>query len=63
MTTQYIDTERLAELTGIAASTWSKRRLTGETPPFRKVGRRVLYLWSDVEAWLDGCVRQSTSDA
>ena len=63
MTTQYIDTERLAALTGIAASTWSKRRLTGDSPPFRKVGRRVLYHWADVEAWLDGCVRQSTSDA
>ncbi|WP_417495619.1 helix-turn-helix transcriptional regulator [Maricaulis sp.] len=63
MSSSYLNTKALAELTGVAASTWSKRRLTGDTPPYRKVGRRVLYLRSDVEAWLDGCARQSTSDA
>lgn len=60
---EYIDTDRLAELTGIAAITWAKRRLSGETPRYLKIGRRVLYRWSDVKTWLDGCVRTSTSDA
>lgn len=58
-----IDTNELAEKTGIAASTWNKRRLTGDSPPHMKIGRRVLYRWSDVEAWLEGKLRQSTSDA
>lgn len=59
----YIDTNRLSGLTGIAASTWNKKRLTGEGPAFIKAGRRVLYRWSDVEAWLLDQQRRSTSDA
>ncbi|MEE2527197.1 helix-turn-helix domain-containing protein [Hyphobacterium sp. HN65] len=53
----------LAEKTGISVSTWNKRRLSGDTPAFLKVGRRVLYRWSDVEQWLDGKTKGSTSDA
>jgi len=63
MRLEFIDTPRLAALTGIAASTWTKRRLTGDGPPHLKVGRRVLYRWQDVETWLAAKARQSTSDA
>lgn len=63
METTLIDTGTLALRTGIAASTWNKRRLTGDSPPHVKIGRRVLYRWSDVEAWLDSKLRHSTSDA
>ncbi|MEE2526234.1 helix-turn-helix domain-containing protein [Hyphobacterium sp. HN65] len=58
----YVDTSRLAEHTGIAASTWTKRRLTGDGPHFIKIGRRVLYRWSDVEAWFEQHLQASTSD-
>jgi hypothetical protein len=61
-TSQYIDTHTLADRTGIAASTLAKLRLTGTGPVYRLVGRRVIYRWADVENWLDGCARQSTSD-
>jgi len=61
--TEFLDTHGLALRTGIAASTWTKRRLTGDTPPFAKIGRRVLYRWPDVEAWLASRIRTSTSDA
>jgi predicted DNA-binding transcriptional regulator AlpA len=61
---RYLDTDALADRIGIAASTLAKLRLTGTGPVYRRVGlRRVIYRWSDVEAWLDGCARQSTSDA
>ena len=63
MDAKYLNTTQLAEHTGIAASTWNKRRLTGDGPVFCRVGRRVLYRWSDVEAWFSEHTRKSTSDA
>lgn len=30
-------------------------RWLGEGPPYLRVGRRILYRESDLEAWLDGC--------
>jgi predicted DNA-binding transcriptional regulator AlpA len=60
---EYIDTNALADRIGIAASTLAKLRLTGTGPVYRRVNRRVIYRWSDVETWLDGCARQSTGDA
>ena len=61
--TEYVDTSRLALHTGIAASTWSKRRCTGDTPNFYKIGARVLYRLADVEKWMEARARNSTSDA
>lgn len=64
MESQYIDTKQLAARTGVSASTWNKRRLTGDGPIFIKAGQhRVLYRWQDVEAWLLKQARKSTSDA
>lgn len=62
MTNQYLDTIQLAERTGIAASTWEKRRLSGQTPTYLKVGRRVLYNLQEVQEWLAQHRRHSTSD-
>lgn len=58
----FLTTDHIAERTGIAASTWCKRRVTGDGPRFIKAGRRVLYRWQDVEAWLLKQARNSTSD-
>jgi len=60
--TEFLDTRALAAQTGIAASTLAKLRLTGTGPVYRSIGRRVIYRWSDVEAWLDTHKRTSTSD-
>ena len=60
---EYIDTRTLAKRTGIAVSTWTKHRLRGTGPAYRKIGRRCIYAWRDVEAYLDANTRQSTSDA
>jgi predicted DNA-binding transcriptional regulator AlpA len=59
----YLTTHQLAERTGIASSTWQKRRLSGDGPRYVKAGRSVLYRWQDVESWLLQHTRTSTSDA
>ncbi len=59
---ELVDTRVLEKRTGVAAATWNNRRVTGDTPPFLKIGARVLYRWADVEAWLDTKVRHSTSE-
>jgi predicted DNA-binding transcriptional regulator AlpA len=60
---QYVDVRRLAEITGISASTWNKRRLTGDTPPFSKIGKAVRYHVPTVKEWMAGHERRSTSES
>ncbi len=59
----FLSTQQLAAKTGIAAGTWHKRRMTGDTPAYIKVGARCIYRWSDVAAWLVAHERRATSDA
>ena len=59
---ELIDTKGLAQRSGLSASYWNKRRVSGDTPPYLKCGGRVLYRISDVEAWLQSKRRTSTSD-
>ena len=59
---EYVNTRELAEITGVSASTWNKRRLTGDTPPFVKVGASVRYHVPTAKAWIDERTRRSTSD-
>jgi len=48
---------------GLSRSWLAKLRLTGDGPPFIKLGRQVRYRLGDLEAWLNGQVRSSTSDS
>lgn len=50
-----------AELIGIRPNTLEVWRWKGMGPVFRKIGRSVRYLESDVLTWLDAQVRTSTS--
>ena len=59
---EYVDTRKLAEITGISISTWNKRRVSGDTPTFTKIGKSVRYHVPTVKAWLAERVRRSTSD-
>ena len=52
-----------ANYLGLAVSTLNKRRVTGDTPAFVKLGRRVLYDSKDLDEWLAAHRRRSTSDA
>jgi predicted DNA-binding transcriptional regulator AlpA len=47
-----INAYQLAEY-GLSYSTAAKMRMRGDGPPFYKIGARVCYRRSDVEAWLD----------
>jgi predicted DNA-binding transcriptional regulator AlpA len=48
---------------GLAPQTLAKMRLEGSSPPYFKVGRRVLYKREELDAWLALKRRRSTSDA
>ena len=39
----------------------AKKRSRGEGPRYHRVGRRVLYLGADLNAYLDGCAVDPTS--
>jgi predicted DNA-binding transcriptional regulator AlpA len=48
---------------GVAQQTLAKMRWSGDSPPYFKVGRQVVYDRSDLDAWLALRKRRSTSDA
>ena len=50
---EYLDTAELSELIGLAKVTIEQWRARGDGPAYSKVGRRVVYKRSDVDAWLD----------
>ena len=62
-TKKYFRTDSAAEYIVCAKSTLEKKRVTGDGPPFLKVGRVVLYDRDDLDAWLSSKRRTSTSDA
>jgi predicted DNA-binding transcriptional regulator AlpA len=47
----------------VSERTLERNRLTGDGPPFVKIGRRVLYRQSDLDTWLASHTRHSTSEA
>ena len=55
--------EDAAAYLGLATQTLAKMRLSGDSPPYFKVGRRVLYDRIELEAWLAQRKRKSTSDS
>ena len=54
--------EDVAAATSLSASYLNKLRVSGHGPPFRKIGRAVLYDPGEVQEWLDRHSRSSTSD-
>jgi hypothetical protein len=59
---EYLRTNQMPEYTGVASSTWAKKRLTGVSPPYLKCGKIILYRRIDVDEWLVNQRRTSTSD-
>ncbi len=49
----YVDDRALSARTPIARVTWQTMRQKGEGPPFYRLGRRCLYKWSEVAAWIE----------
>ena len=61
--TEYVDTREVARRTKLSQAFFVQKRIHGRDPiPFVKVGTRVLYRWSDVEAWLDAKLQANTSE-
>ncbi|WP_443970854.1 helix-turn-helix transcriptional regulator [Sphingobium sp. CR28] len=58
-----IDTEELAARWSVSKSYLNKLRLTGDGPPFVKIGTAVRYDLASVSSWLDKKQRTSTSQA
>jgi excisionase family DNA binding protein len=59
---QILDQKQAAHLLGLSPRTMEAWRLTAGGPRYIKVGGRVRYRRSDLEAWLDTRRRTSTSD-
>ncbi len=57
-----ISAEQAASILNISPSTLAKMRLSGVSPRFIKLGRRVAYRPSDLEAWIEAQSFQSTSE-
>jgi len=57
-----LTSDQAAEVMCIAPVTLRKWRWEGKGPIFVKVGRKVAYRLSDIETWLHGQLRNSTSD-
>jgi hypothetical protein len=47
----------------LSPHTLKKLRVSGRGPRFIRANRTIRYRQSDLRAWLDGRVRQSTSDS
>jgi excisionase family DNA binding protein len=54
--------QEAANFLGLSVSTLNKMRLSGNGPPYMKLGRRVLYDPRDLEAWSAERRRSHTSD-
>jgi excisionase family DNA binding protein len=52
-----------AKRLGVSASYLNKLRIKGGSPPYLKIGARILYEPADLSAWLASRKRRSTSDA
>jgi predicted DNA-binding transcriptional regulator AlpA len=51
-----------AAYVGLAVQTLAKMRVSGESPPFYKLGRQVLYDRAELDEWVTTRKRRSTSD-
>lgn len=49
----YVDDRELVRRTSIGRGTWQKMRFEGRGPAVLKIGRRCLYRWTEVVAWLE----------
>ncbi len=54
--------QQAARLLALSTSWLAKLRLSGDGPPFLKLGRCVRYRRDDLEKWLETKARSSTSD-
>lgn len=60
----YLTTKQAAEALNVSCSLLEKLRVSGDGPPYYKIGpRRVLYARKDLDDWISARRRQSTSES
>lgn len=57
-----LTTKEAAYFLRLCNRTLEKHRCYGTGPAYRKLGGRVFYAVTDLQAWIDGGLRNSTSD-
>lgn len=57
-----LNEHRAAEIFGVSVRTLQRMRVRGDGPRYVKIGKRVLYREEDLEAYIESCTRQSTSE-
>ncbi len=57
----YLPTKEVARRLHISPRTLERHRMLGTGCGFSKIGGRVLYRRVDIEAWVERCMRDSTS--
>jgi predicted DNA-binding transcriptional regulator AlpA len=61
MSGRLLEVSAVANIVGLAAATLAKRRLSGDGPPFVKLGARVLYPERELYAWIEAQPRFETT--
>jgi predicted DNA-binding transcriptional regulator AlpA len=59
---RYLRTPEAGRHLGLSGRTLEKHRTYGTGPRYRKIGGRVVYALSDLEAWADQGAQTSTTD-
>ena len=59
---RYLRTKEAGHYLGLSGRTLEKHRTYGTGPRYRKIGGRVIYALSDLEAWADLGAQTSTTD-
>ena len=57
-----LNTAAAARQLGVSPSFLAKSRMQGVGPRYRKLGRAVRYAHADLDHWLRGCSRTSTTE-
>ncbi len=62
MPIRFVRTAEAGRYLGLSGRTLEKHRTYGTGPRYRKIGGRVIYALSDLEAWADQGAQLSTTD-
>jgi hypothetical protein len=57
-----IPVKKAAAWLGLSAAYLNRLRVTGGSPAYHRVGRRILYSYADLSAWIASRRRTSTTD-
>ena len=57
-----LNNREAAEYLGLSVRTMNRYRVTGDGPPYYRLGNRVRYVRAELDEWVTGSRRTSTSD-